>query len=315
MKSLLRRVRQKYARFRHLVRSPSVQIETNAILLAELHIARIRELGVVGSLRDVEMKVFSQFGEDGIIQYLINRIPIDTDTFIEFGVEDYVESNTRFLLKHDNWRGLVIDGNAASVEAIREDRVSVYHDLTSVCAFVTRENIDGLIRGAGLAGDIGLLSIDIDGNEYWVWKAITAVSPRIVVCEYNSLFGPEAAVTIPYAPDFDYNRAHHSRLYFGASLAALCSLAEEKGYDFAGTNSAGHNAFFVRKDVSQFVRTFTAKEGYVECRFRESFGLRREKTFLSGKNRIRAIMDLPVHDVGTGGVKPIREALGDDFFL
>jgi hypothetical protein len=314
MPSILEKARLKYARLRHLMRNPAAQLETNAILLAKLHVARIRGLGVAESLRDVEMKVFSQFGEDGIIQYLIGRIPIENDAFIEFGVEDYVESNTRFLLRHDNWRGLVIDGGAANVRAILDDRVAVHHDLTALHAFVTRENIDALIAGAGFRGDIGLLSIDIDGNEYWVWQAIETVSPRIVVCEYNSLFGPDAAVAVPYDPKFDYNTAHHSRLYFGASIAALCRLADGKGYDFAGCTSAGNDAFFVRRDVSRHVKTFTAREGYVECRFRDSRGPGGEKTYLAGKDRIRAIRHLPVVDVASGAVRTIREALGEEFF-
>jgi hypothetical protein len=314
MPSILQKARLKYARLRHLMRNPAAQLETNAILLAKLHVARIRGLGVAESLRDVEMKVFSQFGEDGIIQYLIGRVPIADDSFIEFGVEDYVESNTRFLLKNDNWRGLVIDGGERNVRAIREDRVAVHHDLTPLHAFVTRENINALIGGAGFRGDIGLLSIDIDGNEYWVWKAIEVVSPRIVICEYNSLFGPDAAVSVPYDPAFNYNTAHHSRLYFGASIAALCALAKEKGYEFAGCTSAGNDAFFVRRDVAGRVKPFTAREGFVECRFRDSRGLRGEKTFLAGKDRIHAIGHLPVVDVATGDVKTIREALGEEYF-
>jgi hypothetical protein len=314
MAPFLDRARVKLKRLRHLARNPAAQLETNAILLAKLHVARIRSLGVAGSLRDVEMKVFSQFGEDGIIQYLIGRIPIADDSFIEFGVEDYVESNTRFLLKNDNWRGLVIDGGRKNVDVIRDDRVAVHHDLTALNAFITRENINALISGAGFRGDIGLLSIDIDGNEYWVWKAIDAVSPRIVVCEFNSLFGPDAAVSVPYDPAFDYNTAHHSRLYFGASIAALCALAKEKGYEFAGCTSAGNDAFFVRADVARHVKTFSAREGFVECRFRDSRGPAGEKTFLAGKDRIRAIRHLPVVDVATGGVKTVEEALGGEFF-
>ena len=313
MNSLVARLRQKYARLRHFVRYPSFQLETLTMLAAEERVASIRKLGMVDNLRDVEFKAFSQFGEDGIIQYLIHRIPVPNGAFIEFGVEDYTEANTRYLLKHDNWRGLVIDGGRGNVGVIREDRVSVHHDLTSVCAFVTAENIDALIAGAGFSGDIGLLSIDIDGNDYWVWKAITAVSPRIVVCEFNSLFGPDAAVTVPYDPAFDYNTAHHTRLYFGASLAALCRLAGEKGYAFAGCTSAGNDAFFVRRDVSNLVRTFSPREGYVDCRFRDSRGLRGEKTFLAGKDRIRSIAHLPVVDVTTGSVKTVREALGEEF--
>lgn len=299
-----------YRKLRHFIRYPAARAEENAMLLASLRLERIRALGKVQNIREAELKVFSQWGEDGIIQYLINRVPIENDTFIEFGVEDYRESNTRFLLRNDNWRGLVIDGDPVNIRSIRDERISVYHDLRSVCAFVTRENINGLISGSGIGGDIGLLSIDIDGNDYWVWEAIDVVSPRIVVCEYNALFGPAAAVAVPYDPGFTKEKAHHSRLFFGASLAALCLLAERKGYDFVGCTSAGNDAFFVRKDLSGNVPTTTAAKGFVEIRARDSRGLRGEKTFLSGKDRLDAISHLHVVDVRTGGTAPLKSIAG-----
>lgn len=294
----------------HYLRYPARRAEDNAMLLAGLRLERIRSAGKVATLKDVELKVFSQWGEDGIIQYLIHRIPIENDTFIEFGVEDYREANTRFLLRNDNWRGLVIDGDPLNIRSIRDERLSVYHDLRSVCSFVTRENINDLIRGAGIGGDIGLLSIDIDGNDYWVWEAIDAVSPRIVICEYNAIFGRDLAVTVPYDPGFTKEKGHYSRLYFGASLQALCLLAERKGYEFLGCTSAGNDAFFVRRDLAGHVNTTTARDGFVEIRARDSRGTRGEKTFLSGDDRLRAISHLPVRDVRSGSVVPLHTLLG-----
>jgi len=289
-----------YRKFRHYLRYPAMRAEDNAMLLAGRRLETIINSPVVRDLREVELRVFSQWGEDGIIQYLISKIPIENDVFIEFGVEDYRESNTRFLLRNNNWRGLVIDGDPLNIMSIRDERISVYHDVQPVCAFVTRENINGLISGAGLSGDAGLLSIDIDGNDYWVWKNITVVSPRIVICEYNGIFGDELAVTVPYDPGFTKEKAHYSRLFFGASLPALCMLAGEKGYDFVGSTSAGNDAFFVRKDLSSAIRTMSAKEGYREIRARDSRGRRGEKTFISGADRFRAIEHLQVFDVRSG---------------
>ncbi len=294
-----------FRKLRHFIRYPSQRADDNAMLLAGLRLEKLLARPEVERLSEVELKVFSQWGEDGIIQYLISRIPIENDVFVEFGVEDYREANTRFLLKNNNWRGLVIDGDPLNIRSIRDERISVYHDLASVCSFVTRENIDDLITGAGIGGDIGLLSIDIDGNDYWVWEAITAVSPRIVICEYNAIFGDELAVTVPYDPAFTKEKAHFSRLLFGASLQALCMLAERKGYDFVGTTSAGNDAFFVRKDLSSAVRTVSAKEGFTPIRARDSRGPRGEKTFLSGADRFRAIEHLEVFDVRTGKTMPL----------
>lgn len=285
------------------------QIDVNTMLLAGLHVQRVRALKDVRSIREAEFKVFSQAGEDGIIQFLISRIAVPNRTFIEFGVESYQEANTRFLLRHDDWKGLVIDGGEENVRLIREDRVAYpRHDLTALCAFITRENINELFTRAGFSGDVGLLSVDVDGNDYWIWEAIEAVSPRIVVCEYNSVFGPRAAVTVPYDPAFQRTKAHFSNLYFGASLPALCFLAEKKGYDFVGANTLGNNAFFVRKDLDHGVRKLSGEEGYVGSTHRmDSRDPQGNLTRVGGKARLELIKDLPVIDVRTG--KQVR--LGD----
>ncbi|WP_207210441.1 hypothetical protein [Nocardioides zhouii] len=283
------------------------EIELNRVLLGTM---MTRQLPAsVDSLRDVEFRVFSQFGDDGIIQFLLQHVEAP-ESFIEFGVETYRESNTRFLLVKDNWRGLVIDGSEANVASIRSLAESWRHDLTSVASFITRDNINDLFAGAGFTGEVGLLSIDIDGNDYWVWEAIEAVSPVIVVCEYNSVFGPDAQVTVPYAADFTRRAAHHSNLFFGASLAALCDLGQRKGYAFVGSNSNGNNAYFVRTDRLGDLPTTDAAEGYVESRFRESRDEAGNLTHLTGRARLDEISHLVVHDLATGTERPLHEVVG-----
>jgi len=261
---------------------------------------RIRDRGPLRHLQDAEFKVFSQFGDDGIIQYLIHLLGPMEDTFIEFGVQDYSESNTRFLLLNDNWRGLVMDGDAASMKRVRAQDYHWRHDLTAVCAFVDRDNVNDLFRLHGFAGPIGLLSVDIDGNDYWVWEAIDAVDPVVVVCEYNAVFGPSHAVTVPYDPEFQRTRAHVSNLFWGASLKALCLLAERKGMAFVGANGAGNNAYFVRKDRLGPLRPLSCEDGFVDSRFRESRGPDGELTYLRGDARRRVIADMRVVNVETG---------------
>ena len=278
------------------------QIDINTMLLAALHVDRVRRMEIVSSLRDVEFKVFSQGGEDGIIQFLTGKVPIENRVFIEFGVESYQEANTRFLLLNDDWKGLVIDGSPENIDRILNDRTAyARHDLTAKCGFITRENVNTLFRESGFAGDIGLLSIDVDGNDYWIWEAVESVSPRIVVCEYNSVFGPDATVTIPYDPGFQRAKAHYSHLYFGASLPALCALAERKGYDFVGSNSMGTNAFFVRRDVAYGLPKLTAAQGHVKSTQRmDSRDVRGNLTRIGGDERFNLVKDLPVVDVVTG---------------
>lgn len=250
------------------------------------------------SLCEYECQVYSQWGEDGVIQYLIRQVVIEHPIFVEFGVENYTESNTRFLLMNNHWSGLVIDGADRNIEFIKRDPIYWRHNLKAECAFVTAENINELLKASGVDGDIGLLSIDIDGNDYWVWDAVKVVSPRIVIVEYNARFGPHRAVTVPYDPAFNRAEAHYSRIYYGASLAALVSLGSRKGYDFVGCNSAGNNAFWVRRDVRpSALPIMTASEGFVPSQFRES--RRRDGTlaFLSMDEEQRILNDLPLVDI------------------
>ncbi|MGE0395419.1 MAG: hypothetical protein AB7T06_01735 [Kofleriaceae bacterium] len=250
-----------------------------------------------GDFNAHEYGVFSQWGEDGLIAYLLARVPIERPWFVEFGVEDYREANTRFLLQTRNWRGLVIDGSDAHVRSIQQDDISWRHELEARCAFVTRENINTLLDETGFTGDIGLLSIDIDGNDYWVWEAIEVASPRIVIVEYNSLFGASRAVTVPYDREFVRARKHYSNLYYGASLPALAKLGERKGYALVGSNSAGNNAFFVRRDVLGSIPSVSVEDAYRRSRFREARDRDGALTFASFSARLDEIAHLTVHDL------------------
>jgi hypothetical protein len=178
-----------------------------------------RQLQLISNkdIQSHEFKVSSQNGEDGIIQFLVDNVHIENPIFIEFGIQDYTESNTRFLLTNNNWSGLVIDGDQDNIDYVIKDRIYWQYNLKAVEAFITKDNVNDLFRKNGLQGEIGLLSIDIDGNDYWVWQAIDSVNPAIVVAEYNHRFGPEKAVTVPYDEKFFRTEAHYSNVYFGAS--------------------------------------------------------------------------------------------------
>lgn len=284
------------------------RVERNRILTAQQLIHNIHARQTLPlRLSDMEFRVFSQWGEDGIIQYLLSKVPIENDVFIEFGIEDYRESNTRFLLVNDNWRGLVIDANPDFITQIKTRDFYYRHDLTAISSFITKDNINQLIKSNGILGDIGLLSVDIDGNDYWVWEAINVVSPRIVVCEYNSLFGSKESVTIPYGEKFQRTVANYSNLYFGASLKALCLLAQKKGYVFVGSNKAGSNAFFVRKDVAENIPSMECEEGYVKSKMRESRDKDGRNTFISGDDRVKLIANETVIDISTNEEKQIKD--------
>lgn len=287
------------------------RLDAMALLQAQPLVRELRAHAPYPSIRDAEFRVFSQFGDDGIIQYLAHSTGAadSARTFVEFGVADYRESNTRFLLENDNWSGLVLDGSAKHIAAIRERAVYWRHDLEAREAFVTRENIDGLLAQYAPARELGLLSIDIDGNDYWVWEAVESVAPRVVVVEYNSIFGCDRALTVPYEPGFDRVTAHYSGLYFGASVKALALLGREKGYDFVGCNSAGNNAYFVREGLAPAVPRPSLEEAFVPAKVRESRDPRGRLTFLSGEARVREIADLPVVDLEAGGTVALGRVL------
>ncbi|MEY2470315.1 MAG: hypothetical protein QOF21_3013 [Actinomycetota bacterium] len=286
-------------------------IEEARLAVGEQQARAVRRDADSLTAREAEFRVFSQWNEDGIIQWLIAKLGLTTGRFIEFGVESYAESNTRFLLTHNNWRGLILDGGASHIEFVQSRELIWRYDLTAVTSFVDRDNINDLFRTNGFKGEIELLSIDIDGNDYWVWEAIDAVTPKIVVAEYNSTFGAEHAVTVPYDDAFDHNTAHYSRLYFGASLAAMERLADAKGYALVATESHGSNAFFVRRDVMGALPPLSVAAGWVESRFRSSRDTGGQLTFVSDhRDRLRLMRELPLVDVTSGEPVTIAELYG-----
>ncbi len=257
-------------------------------------------------LRDFEFRIFSQFGEDGIIQRLIAQVPIPHRTFVEFGVEDFSEANCRLLMMKDNWRGLVIDGSRENVERIRAAPWFWRHDLRATAAFITPDTIDDLIVDAGFDADLGLLSVDIDGMDYWVLTAISAVRPRILVVEYNAVFGAERAISVPLDPGFVRGTCGRSNLYFGASLGAFDHWARANGYALVGCGSAGVNAFFVREEVRPAtLPAMTVADAFVESHHRESRDADGVLTYLSGNARLASLAGMQVANVVSGTMETL----------
>jgi hypothetical protein len=302
----LKALREHFRRSESFLVGLQEDVERATILAAQPVIDRIKNQGVVARLSEVEFRAFSQFGDDGIIQYLIHHLSPLPDCFIEFGVQTYRESNTRFLLLNNNWRGLIMDADRASILQIQKEPLYWRNDLTAVSAFIDRDNIDRLIAEHGFNGDLGLLSIDIDGNDYWVWERISVIRPTMVIVEYNSVFGPDLAVTVPYDDHFMRLKAHYSGLFWGASLRAFHLLAQQKGFTLVGCNSAGNNAYFVRKDKIGSLHAVEPREAFVESRFRDSRDQSGELTHLSGSARWDAIADLEVFDVEKNVQAPLR---------
>lgn len=274
--------------------------------LGQIQAAMNNQKNSISSLHEVEFQVYSQWGDDGIIQYLTSKIAIPNKVFVEFGVENYKESNTRFLLINNNWSGLVIDGSKYNIDYVKRDVISWAYDIHAKHAFITKENINELLSEflqKGYPSEIGILSIDIDGNDYWVWDKINVVNPIIVIVEYNAVFGKEKPWTIPYASDFYRTAVHKSHQYWGASLKALVGLANKKGYSFIGCNTNANNAYFIRNDkVGQF-KVLTPEEGFVDSKFREYVDETGER--VGGAKRLELIRGMKIFNTETNQIEII----------
>lgn len=228
------------------------------------------------SIENFGYKVYSQNEEDGIIHEIFNRIGTESKEFIEFGVQHGLECNSHYLL-HQGWHGLWLEGDSGACRQICYKFKPVVKTgvLKVVSAFITRENIDELIiknRNVKTENcNPDFLSIDIDGNDWYVWDAIKSIRPRLVCIEYNGKF----------PPDYSWKQAYNARHVWdlsdwqGASLKALELLGKEKGYVLVGTNITGVNAFFVRSDLfskEKFSNRVTAEELYNPYRKDLHFG-------------------------------------------
>lgn len=261
----------------------------------------------IRDLTEVEMCVFSQWGEDGIIEWLVAHLPNINTRFVEFGVESFAEANCRFLLMNRNWKGLVFDGSDANIQALRSESLYWKYDITATTAFITRENINNLISQNGVAGEIGILSVDIDGNDYWVLEAIDVVRPAIIICEYNPILGDTRPVTVPYRADFTRFSGHHSGLYFGASILAIRYLMAARGFTFVGTNSNGINAFFIRNDLAPHVMPLIDQVRAFPSRHRDSRGADGKLSYVGGRARFDLIRHLPVVEVESGQIIELND--------
>jgi hypothetical protein len=217
-------------------------------------------------LNKYEYQSFSQYGEDGIIQEIFNRIGTTNKYFIEFGVENGLECNSLNLL-YKKWQGLWIEGDSKYCQDITTrfaDMIS-NNQLAVKNEFITAENIESLFESAGVPAEPDIISIDIDYNDYYVWQAISKYSPRVVVIEYNATYQPETDFVVPYNP----TRVWDGSSFFGASLAALEQLGKQKGYSLVSCSFAGTNAFFVRNDLMNdtFEAPYTAAHHYEPVRY------------------------------------------------
>ena len=188
-------------------------------------------------------RLHSQNSEDGMLLALFQQIGVSSKRFVELG-SGSSGGNAAMFAAEFGWTGLMVEGDQAKADIVGRR----FPHVTATCAWITPESVNDLLERHAFTGEVDLLSVDVDGNDYWVWQALTACTGRVVMLEYNSMFGPDRSVTIPYDPKF--NRREHRFCYFGASLAALTKLSATKGYRLVAVEPTGVNAFFLRNDVA-----------------------------------------------------------------
>ena len=205
------------------------------------------------SINDAEEKIFSQNGEDGIIDYILEIINVKDPKFVEIGVEDYIESNTRLLYHIRNSQGLIVD-QTIDINKLSKNLELWKGRLKVLKKAVTPKNINEIINYENFNKDLDLFSIDIDGLDFWVIKELPTNFAKICIAEYNPLFGSEYEVTVPNIENFNRTNYHYSNLCWGVSLKGLINLMNEKNFVFLGTNNLKNNAFFVNKDYEQLFK-------------------------------------------------------------
>ena len=205
------------------------------------------------TFKDVGIRVHSQHEEDGIILLIFALIGTTNKRCVEICAGDGIQCNTANLIINHRWLGLLFDGNEKNVTTAKQFYASNpdtrYWPPVVVKQWITKNNINDLVQKHDFSGEIDLLSLDVDGIDYWLWKEISCISPRVVVLEFNHLWGPDKSVTVPYQDDFEAEFTKYGSDYAGASLGAFVKLGREKGYRLVGTNAIATNAFFVRNDI------------------------------------------------------------------
>jgi hypothetical protein len=227
------------------------------ILLVERYRELVRTGAPLPSFADVEFRSYSQNGEDGILLFILALVGMKTRRCVEICAGDGIECNSANLILNHGFEGLLVDGDDANV-ATANHFYGLHRDTyafapRAVRQWIARESVDRFLREQGMAGEIDLLTIDIDGNDYWIWQAIECVSPRVVVVEYENAWGPDEAMTMRYDSGYVWRIEEPGMPHSGASLAAFAKLARAKGYRLVGCQSRCFNAFFVRDDIGRDV--------------------------------------------------------------
>ena len=269
----------------------------------------------VKSLEEVDYKIFSQNGEDGILDYILTCLKIDKPKFIEIGVGDYHESNTRFIFERTSCQGLIIDIIDDFKNKVEKNTRVWKGNLNILRKKIDSENFLQTIEDHDYKNNVDLFSLDVDGIDYWILEKLPKKFSKIIVAEFNPYFGPELSITVPNEPNFDRSKYHHSNLCFGASLRSIIELLSKKGFIFLGTNLFRNNVFFVNEDYRDklsinFPDTKNLSK-FTNANFRESRDINNKKSLISPEKIINEIAECNVVDLSDEmkEIKKIAEIL------
>jgi hypothetical protein len=254
----------------------------------------------IDNIQQIELKIFSQNGEDGIIDYLLTKLKLipHSTNFIEIGVGDYRESNTRFIYNRFHSKGVIIDCIDDMKKKVKP-HVNLWKGDLRICnSFINSNNINEILK-KNCDFDVDVFSLDIDGIDYWIIKKLKKNISKIFIAEFNPVFGPKLKVTVPNIDDFDRTNYHYSNLCYGMSLSALIDVMKEKNYYFVGTNLQKMNAFFVSNDFNKkdFFENLEIKslENYTNSNVRDSRDINNNLNYLSGfEKKIKEIENCEV---------------------
>ena len=197
--------------------------------------------------QDTGFRVYSQTDEDGLLLYIFSIIGFTNKICVDMAFGSPFGANTTNLICNWGFHGLLVEGTGAPANFFESHKDTFIFPPTLQHAWITAENVNELCLKNGIEGVIDFFSLDMDGVDYWVWKSLKAISPRVVVVEYLDLLGYEKALTVPYKADFNRFDLHED--FFSASLPAFVKLGREKGYRLVGVNKYEFNAFFIKNGI------------------------------------------------------------------
>lgn len=287
------------------LQSLQLTIGQAAILSSRTHSHNFRDLW------DAEVKVYSQWGEDGILDFFCEKLNISKPNVIELGSGDFQECNSRFLFENRNANVFAVDAREDLNSTVAKNNATWKSHLFSKQTWITPDNVNALIVEANEnIGFVDILSIDLDGNDFWVLKNANLRGIRIVVVEYNPLFGSSSNVTVPRDDAFNRTIKHSSGLYYGASIQAFIELLRIKGFTFIGTNRVGNNAFFVASEFAETIpiRPRSDLNIYTDWRIREARTHSGELSLTSGLDRLNEISEMKLVNLTDGELISVQHA-------